>query len=349
MKKKLLALAVLGAVAGIAQAQTNVTIYGSIDSGLRRQTNVNAAGDSVLTMGTGTYYSNRFGFKGVEDLGGGMNARFALETGFSSKTGALDVANTLFNRTASVGIGGSWGVVDFGRQYTVGFRTGSLIDPFNYKYVTIDPISGGGSTSLPAAAVAAGLGASSTSGTRFSNDIQYTGTFGPVIARAEYALGEVAGSTGNGAAQSVGLAYLHGPVIAAGSYTQKKTATGFKNKSYLLGGGYTFGSVKVKAGFSKEEQETAALGDLRNKLGWIGASYAITPATELTAGYFESRYNSNAAEGKRRLFLVGATYAFSKRTNLYADIDMNRYDGTLVPATGQTRQTGVSAGIMHLF
>mgnify|MGYP005805723351 CR=1 FL=1 len=93
MKKSLLALAVLGAFAGAAQAQSAVTIYGSFDGGVRNLTNVNAAGDNRLTMGSnGTYNSNRIGFKGVEDLGGGLNAHFVLETGFNTGTGALDNA-----------------------------------------------------------------------------------------------------------------------------------------------------------------------------------------------------------------------------------------------------------------
>src|SRR5436309_552652 len=80
MKKSLLALAVLGAFAGVAQAQTSVTIYGSFDGGVRYQNHQDAAGHSRLTMGsTGTYNSNRLGFKGVEDLGGGLNAHFTLE------------------------------------------------------------------------------------------------------------------------------------------------------------------------------------------------------------------------------------------------------------------------------
>src|SRR3569833_1277636 len=83
MKKTLLALAVIGTFCGAAQARADVTVYGSIDAGLRNQTNTDAAGDSLLSMGSnGTYRSNRLGFKGTEDLGGGLNAHFVLETGF---------------------------------------------------------------------------------------------------------------------------------------------------------------------------------------------------------------------------------------------------------------------------
>jgi predicted porin len=351
MKKSLLALAVIGASAGTAQAQSNVTIYGSIDAGLRNQTNTNANGNGTLTMNSGTYYANRLGFMGSEDLGGGLRANFTLESGFSTKNGALDNRdNVLFNRVASVGLGGAWGSVDFGRQYTIAFKIDTLLDPFNHRYTGIVPTSLGNGTTLPKAATDAGLSPSASSGGRFNNDIQYTGTFGPVTARAEYALGEVAGSTGRGAAQAAGLSYASGPVLAAAAYTQKQNANGFDNKAYLVGGGYAFGNLKAKLGYSNERQETAAAGDFTNKIVWTGASYAISPALELTGAYYHSKFSSNAGGGKRKLFIVGATYALSKRTRLYADVDVNRYDGALIPATtGQSTQNGISAGISHLF
>src|SRR4026207_2440313 len=91
MKKSLLALAVLGAFAGVAQAQTSVTIYGSFDAGVRTAQDQNANGNSRTTRSsTGTYNSNRLGFKGVEDLGGGLNAHFPLKSAFNSGTGAAD-------------------------------------------------------------------------------------------------------------------------------------------------------------------------------------------------------------------------------------------------------------------
>ncbi len=121
MKKSLLALAVFGAFAATA-AQAQVTLYGSIDGGIRNKTNTNAAGESLLTMGSnGTYNFNRLGFKGVEDLGGGMNAHFTLESGLNSGTGALDSSGLMWGRTSSVGIGSTWGTVDLGRQYTIAF------------------------------------------------------------------------------------------------------------------------------------------------------------------------------------------------------------------------------------
>lgn len=350
MKMKYSMMALCCMVSATAYAQSNVTVYGSIDAGLRYQTNVNAAGDGLLSMGTGNYYSNRLGFRGVEDLGGGLKARFQLETGFSSKTGALDnTNNVLFNRTAAIGVGGDWGGIDVGRQYTVAFKTEKFLDPFDHHYTGIVPLSSGAGTTLPAAATTAGLGASSSSGTRFNNGIQYAGTFGPVTARAEYALGEVAGDAGKGSARAVGASYAGGALLLAGAYTQKETLAGFTNKAFVAGGGFKLQGATFKVAQSRERQATATAGDYRNKTTWAGVSYAFTPAVEAMLAAYRSNFDSLASAGKRDLLLLGASYTFSKRTNLYAEVDFNRYEGALIPATKQTRQRGISAGINHLF
>jgi predicted porin len=349
MRKTLIAMAVFGAYSTAVHAQTSVEVYGSVDAGVRYQTNTNAAGDNTLSMGTGNYNSNRLGFRGTEDLGGGLRAQFQLESGYSVKTGALDAANTLFNRTASVGLSGSWGALNLGRQYTVAYRIVGLYDPFNYKYSSLIPLSSGGGTSLPAAATTAGLGTSATSGNRFNNDIQYNGTFGPVTLRAEYALGEIAGSTSRGAAKAIGAAYVNGGLAVGGVYTLKQTAAGFDNNAYSVGGAYTIGGLRFAAGYANEKQETAT-ADFKDRMAWAGASYNITPAFQMTGAYYQSKATTaTGADGKRDLYIVGATYALSKRTNLYAEVDRNKYSGVLVPSSSQTGQTGVSVGINHLF
>lgn len=366
MKKSLLALAVLGAFAGVAQAQTSVTIYGSFDAGVRNQRDINAAGNSRTTMGsTGTYNSNRLGFKGVEDLGGGLNAHFTLEAGFNSGTGALNnTENRLFQRSAFVGLGGQWGSLDLGRQYTVAFKTVGAYDPFNYKFTGIIPLTG--------SVVSAG--------TRVDNDIQYTGTFGPLTARAEYALGEQAGGGSNNSHAAIGGTYANGPLSFGGAYTIRKpnvsttagTTNYQDNKSWTVGGAFTFGPARIAAGYQQETQDRATGGEADHKNAWIGGSYDITPALGLTAAYYHTKVDAGAIvgannatlanAGKRGLFVVGATYALSKRTNFYADIDYAKYkDGlengpsaittqsSLRAAPNQDSMLGFSVGINHLF
>jgi predicted porin len=377
MKKSLLALAVLGAFAGTASAQSSVTIYGSFDGGLRNQTSAGKAGDPAANAGTktsvgstGTYNSNRIGFKGVEDLGGGMNAHFVLETGFNTGTGALNnTISQLFDRAASVGIGGTWGSLDFGRQYSVSFKTIGVYDPFNYKYTGIIPLATAAAGSQGSASNPVGFGS-----TRFNNDIQYSGTFGPVTAYAEYALGEVTGDNSAGRATAVGATYANGPLSLGAAYTQRKvnpalpfpsaSATGSanvatkasdqNNNQWTIGGAYKFGAARVALGYIDEKQDLRVGGDAHVKNVWGGVSYAITPALELTGAYYRTKGDVTIAgvEGKRDLFIVGANYALSKRTNFYADIDYNKYKNGAIGAfapLGVEKQTGVSVGINHLF
>ena len=340
MKKSLLALAVLGAFAAAAQAQTSVTVYGSFDAGVRHQTNVatDTAGvyDSDTTMSSnGTYNSNRLGFKGVEDLGGGMNAHFDLETGFNTGNGA--VAGNLFNRAAYVGLGGAWGSLDLGHQYSVNFKTIGKYDPFNYKYTGIIPLATQG-----------GL-------TRLNNDIQYSGNFGGVGFMAEYALGEVAGSTSNNSTGAIGANYSGGPFTVGAAYTTGKRNTTAAPAVYedmdnwTIGGAYTTGPFRVAIGYAENQQDLTAGGENKVKDAWIGGSYALSPAAALSVAYYQTKAEAAAADGKRQLFIVGATYALSKRTNFYADVDNARYDGTFGGDTDRPNNTGISVGINHLF
>ena len=331
MNKNILALAVLGALAGAAQAQSSVTVYGSFDGGVRSKTNVNAAGDSVLTMSSnGQYYSNRLGFLGAEDLGGGLKANFKLETGFNTGTGALDNANNqLFNRSAWVGLSGDWGQVNLGRQYTVAFFTVADYDPFNYKFTGIIPLAG------------------AAAGTRFSNDVQYTGTFGAFKARAEYAFGEVAGNTGTNSAKAIGVSYGGDPVSIGAAYTNRDIAN-FSDKNFTIGGAFKSGGLRVALGYIDDKLATASGIDSTTKNAWGGLSYQLSPQAQLTGAYYQTKVSVANVEGKKKLLIVGATYALSKRTNFYADIDNVKLSGSSLVGT-QSSQTGISLGINHLF
>jgi predicted porin len=350
MNNRILALALAAALPSLACAQSSVQLYGTIDGGVRYQTNVDAAGNGLVSTTSGNYYSNRLGFRGKEELGNGLNAHFQLESGFNDKTGALDnTNNVLFNRTAEVGIGGAWGSIDVGRQYTVGFRTEKFLDPFNHHYTPLIPLASGAGTSLPAAAKTAGLSASSNSGTRFNNDVQYTGIFGGLTVRAEYALGEVADDANKGTAKGAAFSYTGSTLLAAGAYIHKETPAGFANDMFVAGGGFKWKAVTVKAGVSRERQDTAAAGTYQNETRFGGINYQLSKPLDLTAAIYRSSYDSAAGSGWRQLIIAGGAYYFSKTTNLYAEVDFNRYDGALIPSSKQTSQRGLSLGIMHAF
>ncbi len=334
MKKSLLALAVLGAFAGVAQAQTSVTIYGSFDAGVRYGATKTQRPQQTTMSSTGTYNSNRLGFKGVEDLGGGLNAHFTLESAFNSGNGASSMQTRFFGRSAFVGLGGQWGSIDLGRQYTVAFKTVGAYDPFNYKYTGIIP------TAL----------ASISAGTRNDNDIQYTGTFGPLTARAEYALGERVGGGSGGSAAAVGATFATGPFSVGAAYTKRKSYVATAASRYHDACWSETGTTRTTplAARSPSAQAVSQLvmhvksktcslgGETTQKNAWVGGSYDITPALGLTAAYYHTKADGFGAaannSGKRGLFIVGATYALSKRTNFYADVDYTKYKDGLASA-----------------
>ena len=141
MKKTLIALAVLGAAAGVAHAQSNVTIYGIVDTGF-----IKKSGQDVEM---GENVNNRLGFRGVEDLGSGMKATFQLERRFSLNNGtkfsgnnALDILQGAdpdgedgveWQGAANVGLQGeAWGAVRLGRVNDIAIENFGALDPFAY-------------------------------------------------------------------------------------------------------------------------------------------------------------------------------------------------------------------------
>lgn len=384
MKKRLIALSALSTCVAAAHAQSSVTIYGMYDAGLRYLREANAAGQSSISMNSnGTSTPNRLGFRGIEDLGGGMNAHFNLETGWNSGSGALESTTgspitgnrALFQRLAIVGLTrDGWGTIDFGQNYSVGWRTGYDYDPFNYRFPTIDPVS----AVVPGSSVT-----QATAGVRFHNDVQYTGVFGPFTVRAEHAFGGVAGAVTTNTATAGSLAYKSGPLVIAGSYTARKIATTggiftgspatagppavagepavnantptYADRSWSAGAAYRFGPVRVSGGYNDERLEgalssvvaglplTPAQGDTRVRVGWFGANWDVSPFFNLAGGWFRTLVDTPIAaaagaasgtSGKKDLLMFAGTYFLSKSTYLYAEIDRTTLSGNQVIGYG---------------
>src|SRR3569833_330324 len=140
MKKTLLLLAVLGAFTGTASAQTNVTIYGLLDAGVHYRDNGADTNNKTWGVDSGQASGSRLGFRGTEDLGGGLAAIFTLESGVNVDDGTLGQGITgsanspaltrLFGRQAFVGLSGNFGAVKFGRQYAPIRVAVESVDPF---------------------------------------------------------------------------------------------------------------------------------------------------------------------------------------------------------------------------
>ena len=360
----LAALAALG-FAPLAQAQSTVTIYGLLDQAVERLSNVAASGSPQVRLPglTGTFPS-RIGFRGTEDLGGGLNAIFTLEQGIGLDTGTLNQGGRLFGRQAFVGLSGPWGAVTLGRQYTMQFYAlldADILGANLYSSASLDNY-------LP--------------NDRVDNALGYRGTFGGVTVGGTYSFGRdavnagpspagtnCAGENGNDAqacrawslmgkydTPNWGMALAvdqlrGGPAAFAGL-----TNSNLKDTRTNLNGYLKFSDLKLGAGVIRRKNE-ASVATPRSDLWFVGASYPLTPFFTIDGELFQLQYKNS--QNKATLIAVRGTYSLSKRTALYATAGHISNDGTLAisvsaaaaggtPPAGQS-QLGLAAGIRHTF
>lgn len=208
MKKTMIALAALGAMAGAAHAQSTVTMYGVVDMFVGESTtksHLNGVPDNTafgataynpgtgeaakagtpgwskkgMSLNSGGLSGSRWGLRGSEDLGGGLKANFQLESGISADTGA----SSGFNRTSKLGLSGGFGSIEMGRQYTQLFL---LMDSFDAQGTS----SFSATNAIFGPAVATELGAFGPA-YRFDNSLQYTTpTMGGFTGAVQYVFGE---------------------------------------------------------------------------------------------------------------------------------------------------------------
>ena len=311
MKKSLLALAVLGAFAGAASAQSNVTIYGVVDIGLTRlssdSTSTRVGLDSSIQSGS------RLGFKGTEDLGGGLSAEFKLENGFAVDTGAMGQGGRIFGRQAYVGLNGGFGSVKLGRQYMPAFLAVDTIDPFGTG------MAGDGSAWI-------GGNIFGAIDVRTSNAIDYSISAGGISGEVLYGLGEVAGNTSANRQFGFSLGYEKGPINAVLAYHKVNDATGNGSaKATILGGTYNFGPAKAHLAFDSEKNDSGSATTLDVRTWLVGVSAPIGSAGSLFGDYIRHD-DRTAANVDLNQVAIGYTHALSKRTNIhtsYARVNTN--------------------------
>lgn len=356
MQKTHLAASMLAAFAAFAttsvQAQTSVTIYGLVDSGVEYLTNANAAGNGLVRLNSGSMNTSRIGFRGTEDLGGGLKAIFQLENGFKLDNGALDGdANQLFNRQSNVGLEGGFGRVIVGRSFST---TYDFILPFdsmgysaNYSWVT-----------------SAGATGSRKDGmlTSVSNLVKYQGQFAGVKLGATVGFGEVAGETRNGAKYAVGLGWGTGPFSVAATY-DRNNSTSTANTPYdratsaHLAAGYQLSDAwKFSLGY-RYYKKTLATGaaDLRSDFFWGGVTWKFTPAMSVMGAIYYQNIKNVANDADPIMYSLRLKYALSKRTDLYlstayAKARNNQLVGLSRDDAGFGRsQFGTTMGMQHRF
>lgn len=278
MKKSLIALAVLGSVAGFAQAQSSVSVYGIVDAVLHKDKGVPAA------LTSGGVSGSRLGFKGSEDLGGGLKANFLLEHGFNVDTGTQGATGKSFNRQSYVGLSGGFGELKLGNVYTA-----------------YDDIAGATNSVFDSVLAPEQI---------MTSYATYTARPGNNLYYASPSMGGVSGAIstnvkeGGTGVSSFHAKYEGGPVFAGVAY-QKEGETKFTR----LVGSYDLGAVKLLAGYGN----TKAGGDKTTDMNF-GADVPLGANLTLSAGYASSK--ADGAERASGLGL-GVAYSLSKRTTVY--------------------------------
>jgi len=344
MKKSLLALAVLGAFAGVASAQSAVTLYGLLDVGLAR-TDPGAAGvASTTAMLSGVQSGSRVGLRGSEDLGGGLRAVFNIESGLNVDDGSQAAAAQLWNRWAYVGLAGGFGELRFGRQNSAGFELFGAVDPWATGF------RDAGSQ----------VAFSSANALRVNNAIVYrspvVGGFAGVIGYSLNPLGqEVAGGSDlNNRTITAGARFASGPFLGVFTYESVSFA-GPDQVHMQLGAVYDAKVVRIHAMYGTDEDQRVAgpRGLALVPVGVKATNWMLGVTVPLGAASLIVSYadrdgdNDTLAQGADgNSFALGGTYTLSRRTNLYAvysDLDAKN-----VPASGVDR-TEFAIGLRHTF
>lgn len=367
MKKTLIALAVLGAAAGVAHAQSNVTIYGIVDTGFIKESG------SDIKMGENV--NNRIGFRGVEDLGSGMKATFELEKRFELADGTMKGysgadngrKSTDWDGAANVGLkGDAWGAVRLGRVNELSTETIRKFDPF-YQYGV------------------GGMIESTQRSARISNTVRYDSpNWSGFHFGATYSLGgdtknldapsdpkkptnlyNAVGAGADNDGYAVMLGYDNGPLSLVGNWS--RLADSKKSSVWNLGAAYKFGPAKVELSYQQTKDKGWYLGDQAYKgtnglestqKNWLlGLEWTLGPG-RLNASVQYNKVKDFAGftgDKDKDMFkyAVGYTYNLSKRTSVYGNVAYTDFDdesmGAFYGYDKRDSVTGVQVGITHKF
>ncbi|GAB3625970.1 Outer membrane porin protein [Pandoraea terrae] len=355
-----LAMAVAGlSLHSTAQGQSRVEIYGIVDSGVAYVSNQGGS-SAIAVVGGGGDRPNRIGFRGSEDLGGGLRANFVLENGFNVATGGLGQGGLLFGRQAYVALQDSQlGEIRVGRQYDF------MIDLVPY---TAAASGNGGFYSFHLGDL------DRLGGERLNNSVQYrTPNVAGLQAGVLYSFGGVAGDFSRNSARSFGATYKYGSFQAGAAYTSVNNfQAGLGAGVSVLGNSLVGPPVNANfdridvygagASYQFDKLYTAALftsSSLRKGGGSailraydIGATYQVMPATFVGAALTYYTMSPN------RWIVPSASvdYDFSKRTNVYLQFVSMHVSGPnavaelfVLPASASRSQTAITIGMRHNF
>ncbi len=359
MKKTLIALAVLGAAAGVAHAQSNVTIYGIVDTGFIKET-----GKDVKM---GENVNNRIGFRGVEDLGSGQKATFELERRFELADGTQKGVD--WDGAANVGLkGDNWGAVRLGRINEITTEYVRKLDPFNQYGV-------------------GGMVESTQRSARISDTVRYDSpNWSGFHLAASFSLGrdkddsttDIRYDGIDNEGYGIGLMYDNGPLMLLGNWS--RIADSNDSYSWNLGGAYKFGPARISLAYEQTRDKGAwhgldenwingndLLGVESKQRNWLlGLQWALGPG-RLNASFNYAKVDDvavasfagggeyigwNGGSKDLKKYAIGYTYDLSKRTSIYGVVAYNDFEDEQIAnfyGYDDDSVTGVQIGITHKF
>jgi predicted porin len=308
-KKTVVAAASLLA-AFAAQAQVNV--YGNVDLFLGSFDGP-GNGKSVTAVESDMATGSFIGFKGQEDLGGGLKAGFKLESAFAADTGA--VASAFWGRTSELSLAGGFGTVQIGNSLSLGFLANHTFNPFSATGLanTSQNLNGHGV---------------------WANSITYTSpNMSGFSAAAQLQFKE---SSADGAKDNYGLQlnYGAGPLALGFTYSDEAAQTVAR---WQLGASYDFGVAKGFAQYGQNKEDDVSA---KEKFFQIGVAVPVSAAGTVVASFA----NIKQGDAKARDFTIVYDHALSKRTAVYVAAK-NQYDNTVDPKSG----TSFGVGVRHAF
>lgn len=344
-----IALTLLAACAsGGAFAQSSVTLFGVVDVNTRFVKNENLPNN--VSMNNSGLSSGRFGFRGVEDLGGGMKAGFWLESDVNADTGSISSTGKLFQRRSTISLMSSMGELRLGRDFSPASQHTTKFDPFG-----VIGLAGSNVTSRMVPAFASYY--------RHDNAMQYfSPVWGGVQAELMYAPDEsTTSNTGRHAAAR--LLYDNGPLSLSASYgTTTVNAAGAKFKQASLAAAYDFGLARLMGFYQKEDVPLGTYGttvagpEARLLLGLtvpvgrdqVRASWVRTNSRGGTAAYNDSDADKYALGYIHNMSVRTAVYGTVAYVNNKGGANFSLAGGAAGLAAGGN-STGAEVGIRHSF
>jgi predicted porin len=334
--KRTLALVALATMASLATAQSNVALYGVMDSNLGWGS---GSVSSNKQVGTDGLAGSRLGFRGTEDLGGGLRANFLLEHGLRTFDGAAASAVSFWNRQAFVGLGGAWGDLSLGRQYTPTFLVHATYDAFGPQGVAAQQVLYGSMELAQPANIRA----------NGAVNYQSPNTLGGL----QLQVMDSDGTAAPGKYVGLRLGYNAGGAlstdIAFGKYSNSTIGD---LKTVTVGARYKVNAFKFYGLYDRADSGTAA--DTHGLQ--VSAAYTMG-VTDLKISIAESVMKSatGASIGTTRRYGVGFVHPLSRRTQIYSSLaQLNNSHGAKMVVNGgvtapDQSAKGMDLGLSHVF